>query len=61
VLRFFIKKSRNIGLFDLYSDFMQKKVGAISMLKSSVKQNNFQNKVSPEKPYTSGFFSVFQI
>lgn len=61
MLRFFIKKSRNIGLFDLYSDFMQEKVGAIFMLNLSVKQNSFQNMVSPEKLYISGFFGVFQI
>ena len=40
---------------------MQEKVGAIFMLKLSVKQNDFQNMLSPEKPYTSGFFGVFQI
>lgn len=61
MLRFFIKKSRNIGLFDLYSDFMQEKVGAIVMLKLSMKQNGFQSMLSPWKPYISGFFGVFQI
>ena len=38
---------------------MQIKVGAIVMLKLSMKQNGFQNKASPEKPYISGFFRCF--
>jgi hypothetical protein len=40
---------------------MQEKVGAIFMLNLSVKQNGFQSMLSPEKPYISGFFGVFQI
>jgi len=40
---------------------MQEKVGAIFMLNLSVKQNGFQSMLSPETPYISGFFGVFQI
>ena len=55
--RFIIKQHKE----KLSFHFMQEKGGAIFMLNLSVKQNGFQSMLSPEKPYISGFFGVFQI